>query len=162
MMTKSCPIAASSLLCILFAACGGKSSPQTASTVSQPTVSPPTATEVFHLRSECAQLGEKLLAANVVGIALTHDQVSHYDPKTNRCYVQVTVQTNDPTKSGDYYATYLYDGQTSEMLAWGRIEHGKKSGIVFGLAPPDEKGPDVFWDQAVHYMNEKMDDDRQN
>ncbi len=158
-MTRICPIMAF----VLLASCGGKSSSQTTKAGPEPTVSlPPTATEVFHLRSECAQLGEKILAANVIGVALTHDQVSHYDPKTNRCYVQVTVQTNDLTKSNDYYATYLYDGQTSEMLAWARIEHGKKSGNVFGLAPPDKKGPDVFWDQAIHYMNDKMEDDRQN
>ena len=75
-----------------------------------------TATEIFHLRSECAHLGQKILDGNFVGVALTEDQVSHYDPQTNRCYVQLTVQTADLSKSADYFSTTLYDGQTGEIL----------------------------------------------
>src|SRR3990172_1063562 len=60
-----------------------------------PTFQPPTATEVFRLRSECAKLGEKILENNTVGSAVTQSQVSHYDPQTNRCYVELTVQTAD-------------------------------------------------------------------
>jgi hypothetical protein len=51
----------------------------------------PTATEVFQLRSLCVKLGEQLLDETPVGSALTEDQVSHYDPKSNRCYVELTV-----------------------------------------------------------------------
>jgi len=91
----------------------------------------PSATEVFHLRSECVALGQKILDGNVVGSALSHSQVSHYDPRTNRCYVELTIQTADTTKPLDYLNRVLYDGQTGEMLAVARLEKGKKWGMVF-------------------------------
>jgi hypothetical protein len=148
---------------LLLASCGGKSSSERTITSPAPSTTPtPTATEVFHLRSECAQLGQKILHDSIVGVALTKDQVSHYDAKTNRCYVEVTVQTADLTKSMEYYAIYLYDGQTGEMLATARMEKGKKTGVVFGVSPPDGHDPDGFWNQATDFINRKMEDDRKN
>jgi hypothetical protein len=87
----------------------------------QPTHQPPTATELFNLRGRCAQLGEKIMRENMVGVALTQSQKSRYDPRTSRCFVELTVQTMDLSK-GDYFALYLFDGQTQEMLAALRIE----------------------------------------
>lgn len=151
---------------ILLASCGGKRpSEGTITTPSPTTTPPPTATEVFHLRSECAQLGQKILEGNVIGIKLTQDEVSHYDPKTNRCYVQLTVMTADLSRPATYYATTLYDGQTGEMLAWARMQNNKKSGMVFGVPPPDGHDPDVpdpFWNQATDFINGKIEDDRKN
>jgi hypothetical protein len=46
------------------------------------------ATDVFSLRTKCADLGEKIREKNdIVGNVV--NQVSHYDPKTNRCYVRI-------------------------------------------------------------------------
>lgn len=95
-----------------------------------------------------------------MGIALTQDVVSHYDPETNRCYVQLTVTTADLSKPQDYFGTYLYDGQTGEMLAWARNEHEKKSGMVFDGSLPEGQDPDRFWNHATDFMNTKMSDDR--
>lgn len=145
----------------LLVSCGGQGSPQ--KQAASPEVNPrPTATEVFHLRSECAQLGQKILDGNVVGTALTQSQLSRYDPGTNRCYVQLTVQTADLTKPIQYLANYLFDGQTGEMLATAKLENGKRSGIVFGVAPPDDfkNNPDTFYNQAMDFMDKKMKDDR--
>ena len=64
---------------------------------------PPSATEVFHLRSLCAKLGEQLFEETFIGSALTKDQVSHYDPKSNRCYVELTVQKISPKDANDHY-----------------------------------------------------------
>ena len=148
---------------VLLGSCGGKGPSEKTSTIPAPTFSPaPTATEIFHLRSECSHLGEKILGGNIVGTALTQDQVSHYDPQTNRCYVQLTVQTADLSKLGEYFATYLYDGQTGEMLAWARMEHGKKSGMVFDGSAPDGQDPDRFWNHATDFINGKMEDKRKN
>jgi len=97
-----------------------------------------------------------------VGIALTKDQVSHYDPQTNRCYVQLTVQIADLSKPDDYFNTTLYDGQTGETLAYARTEHGKKSGMVFDGSLPDGQDPDRFWNHATDFINGKMQDDRKN
>jgi len=52
---------------------------------------PPTATEV------CAELGEKIMEENDIGMALS--QVSRYDPRINRCYVELIVVAADVTKS---------------------------------------------------------------
>lgn len=132
-------------------------------TAHAPAISPTaTATEIFNLRSECARLGQKILHGNIVGVALTQDQVSHYDPQTNRCYVQLTVQTADLSKPGDYFSTTLYDGQTGEILAFARTEHGKKSGMVFDGSLPDGQDPDRFWNHATDFINGKMEDDRKN
>jgi hypothetical protein len=128
-----------------------------------PTFLLPTATEVFHLRSECATLGEKILEDNPVGSALSQSQVSHYDPQTNRCYVELTVQTADiHTPVSDYLGRrYLYDGQTRELLAFAEIigtpSEGKKSGMVFaGTGERIDNG----YEAACLFIDKMMADDR--
>ena len=127
----------------------------------------PTATEVFHLRSECARLGEKIMEENLIGGALSQTQESHYDPKTNRCYVQLAVMTADMTKPQDYYAVYLYDGQTREILATASVKHGEKAGVVFvpqdTFDKPGRKfmGPHTGagFAEATEFINKAMEDD---
>jgi hypothetical protein len=72
----------------------------------------PTATEVFHLRSECAELGRKF-ESNQVGYRFVV-MASHYDPKTSRCYVEVTVVDSETDHQ-------LYDGQTGKLLASSHV-----------------------------------------
>lgn len=120
----------------------------------------PSATEVFHLRSECAALGDKILEENVVGRALTQSQNSHYNPMTNRCYAELTVQTanfSTPEKES-YYSTYLYDGQTREMLASASKKKGLRSGVIFGESPQGDSEAQ-FW-AAADFINKTMADDR--
>jgi hypothetical protein len=82
------------------------------SAAAQPQAGVPTATEVFHLRSECAALGEKLLSDKQYAfIGLAPVEVSHYNPATNRCYVVVNF-----SGVGPHYRRFLYDGQTGEYL----------------------------------------------
>ncbi len=98
----------------------------------QRTFRPPSATEVFNLRTKCAELGDRLLEtvlkADVIGAALAHEATSRYDPKTDRCYVRLDVHTADFTKYAEMNASYLYDGQTREILAYASSEHGAKTG----------------------------------
>jgi hypothetical protein len=43
-----------------------------------------------------AALGDKVLEGNIiVGTGLSQSQVSHYNERTNRCYVELTIQTAD-------------------------------------------------------------------
>ncbi len=99
--------------------------------------SPPTATEVFHLRSECAALGEKILDASIVGPALYKSQISHYNPQTNRCYVELTVQNADTTKPLLYLSRYLYDGHWRDI--GGRADKGgEEVGDCIRSELPDE------------------------
>ena len=119
----------------------------------------PTASEVFKLRSECAGLGDQLLQANIIGTALAHDALSHYDPNTNRCYVEITVHTADLSAENPYQATYLYDGQTRQMLATFTIKKGQKSGMVY-VVPPPGRSDDNGFGFTVEYIRSKMEDDR--
>jgi hypothetical protein len=125
----------------------------------------PTATEVFHLRSECAALGEKLfnrIAAEYRAEyqVLSYGQLSHYDPRTNRCYVKLQFSFANKKTLGYYINTCLYDGQTGENLACAR-QHADKF-------LHDEKKSDisvldrfqVSSDEAYAYINERMADDR--
>jgi len=78
-------------------------------------------------------MGNKIMEDNIIGNALTQEQVSHYNPKDNRCYVKLTVSTADLTTPRDKYRQddYLEDGQTNEMLASVTHDGDSKSGIVF-------------------------------
>jgi hypothetical protein len=118
----------------------------------------PTATEVFHLRSECAALGRKILDNNVVGSALSQSQISHYDPKSNRCYVELTVQTADLTKPQDVFRRYLFDGQTDDMLAVTRIEKGERSGMVFDRHHDIITDANARYDDTTAYIDALMDE----
>ena len=120
----------------------------------------PTATEVFHLRQECVALGQKILDNNIVGAALTSSQVSHYNPVTNRCYIQLT--TMSANLSNDYFSNYLFDGQTGEMLASATKEKGKKEyGSIFsGPAKTTVSDPSETTFQSTNdYIGEIMNDD---
>ncbi len=117
--------------------------------------SPPTATEIFNLRTKCAELGQKIMENNTIGSALTQDIVTHYNPETNRCYAELDVNMADLSKFDEYNSGTLYDGQTAEMLA--HIEHkkGQKTAYVkdSGLKTTD-------FDTAIMKMAELMEDDR--
>jgi hypothetical protein len=86
---------------------------------------PPTAEEAYRLQDDCIHRGEKILRESVIGIALAHEQVSRYNPTTNRCYVRLEVHAGDPTEFQKYdFSTYLFDGQTGEMLASFTVKPG--------------------------------------
>lgn len=63
-------------------------------------------------------MGQRILDRNIIGKALTQEQVSHYNLKDNRCYVKLTVSTADLGTPGDKYEQhdYLYDGQPARCL----------------------------------------------
>jgi hypothetical protein len=67
----------------------------------------PSATEVFNLRSRCAELCEKILKDNPASPVIDPSAFSHYDQRANRCYVELDNQ----------YSLRLFDGQTGERLA---------------------------------------------
>jgi len=88
---------------------------------------------VFDLRSKCVAPGEKILSENFIGSALTHDQVSRYNPETNRCYVKLGVSTADLSTPREKFVRddFLYDGQTKEMLAYAYWDGNRKSAEIF-------------------------------
>src|SRR5438445_965290 len=98
---------------LFFSGCQKSSAP--VPPVDAPSFQSPTATEVFNLRSKCAELGEKIMKNTVIGDELKKDQLSRYDPKMNRCYVQLTVWNANLGNGDDYFQRYLYDGQTGQV-----------------------------------------------
>ena len=127
----------------------------------QPTSSRPrlSVTEEFHLRGECAALAEKMSPVyGLVGIALTSEVLSHYNPETNRCYVEVTVTKNpsynDPKVPLNCSSLALYDGQTREMLISAHQEGKKSVGTVWVGKRADD--PSVTSDGASAEINRLM------
>lgn len=67
----------------------------------------PSATEIFNLRSKCTELAEIIMVQNPASSVINPRVLSHLDPRTARCYVELD---ND-------YSRRLFDGQTGERLA---------------------------------------------
>jgi hypothetical protein len=121
----------------------------------------PTATEVFNLRTKCAELGDKILQLNAVDPPLTHDQTSHYDVKTNRCYIDLFVSNGfvrnhdfGNVKWPDYASETVYDGQSREVLVSVVHNKGKVTAFLSGGFPDAEER------QAYSKINALMGDDR--
>ena len=105
---------------------------------------PPTATEVFHLQSECVEMGKKVLEGNLAyrmekldmeqGKIPKDDvtQLAHYNAKDNHCYVELS--SHDTGEDMKYAMREVYDGQTEELLAHYSIKPpplGEANGIIF-------------------------------
>jgi hypothetical protein len=117
-------------------------------------------TQDFQLRSACAARGEQILEGNFIRSAVYQEQFSRYSPSTNRCYVEMRVQTGDLDENSDRFARYLYDGQTKEMLAFAQIQNGKKSGKVFDLHHRTTSFENAGWDDASEYIYTMMAGDQ--
>ena len=141
---------------LFFVGCQKSSAP--IPPVDAPSFRSPTATEVFNLRSKCAELGEKIMKNTVIGDGLTKDQVSHYEPKTNRCYVQLTVRNANVAKEDEYFQQYLFDGQTGQVLAAMRREKGTRSGDIFSDPYPPNANPDELYLDASIFISKMMAD----
>ena len=126
-----------------------------------PSVQRPTASEVFALRSKCAELGENILKTKITGGDLQKEQLSHYEPKTNRCYVRLTVWKDNLGKGDEYFQQYLFDGQTGQMLAAIRRENGVRSGELYSDPAPSQGNPDEMYVDASIFIRQMMVDDRQ-
>jgi hypothetical protein len=90
---------------------------------------------------------------NAIGSALTQSQVSNYDEKANRCYVELTVQSADLAAKRPVMERFLFDGQTKELLATAHKEND--SGIVFKHAGI------LGYDNVSGYIDQKMEDPSQ-
>lgn len=118
------------------------------------------ASEVFHLRSKCAELGKEIQAEQVHGPALAEDQSSHYNPNTNRCFVQIGMTNMENAFS--YTSSTLFDGQTKEILATYTIQNGRSEAYIFGRARPINSSDQSNFDIVKSYVRELMNDDRKN
>jgi hypothetical protein len=94
-----------------------------------------------------------------VGVALTSDVLSHYNPDSNRCYVQFTVTKNFsctyPKIPANYTTIAVYDGQTREMLVSAHREGEKSSGVIWTAQSFDDRY--VTFDRASAEIDRLME-----
>ena len=103
-----------------------------------------TATEIFHLRSECGRLSKQVYEENHISSKKIHSYVSsNYDENTNRCYVLVTHVFMEENSRSDS----LYDGQGGGIIA----DCFKDGGFIRGVT--------VSHEQACSYIAKMMQDD---
>jgi hypothetical protein len=124
------------------------------------TVFLPSAADEVRLRSACAASGEQILAGNTVRRAVYQEQFSRYSARTNRCYVEMRVQTLADDERADRFGRFFYDGQTKELLAFAEIKNGKKSGRVFDLNHRIRSFANDGFDDAAAYIDAMMTGDR--
>ena len=114
----------------------------------------PTAAEVFEMRSKCAARVDVFLKSEAGAVA--QYGISKYDPKTNRCFVKITVITL--VAKDTLRIQKLYDGQTLEILAdsyLGMGENNKHMDYAFSYMSRSQIAPDVRFE-----IEEIMKDDR--
>lgn len=115
---------------------------------------PPTATEIFHLRTECGELAAKVLKRDFPDELDRQDSIiskgveSKYNPRTNRCTVKITFVTLS------YVSVAMLDGQTNEELAWIYVDNrtGKRMATI--------KREPATYDEADRYIRKSMTDGR--
>jgi hypothetical protein len=149
-------------LVVMLSAFGLAGCSKPAVSAAPPSFQPPTATEVFNLRSKCQQLGEALDESTPYGANWRRDLTTNYNPRTNRCYVEMT-DSNDTTKE---YLQNLYDGQTKDLLAYTKT-HGDACcrtgsvGMIFMDNNVDtlsdcKTGGDCGYDKVNEFIDAKM------
>lgn len=131
---------------------------------------PATATERFHLQSECVEMGKKVLEDNLAYGLQQHaiekgevpkddvTQLAHYNVKDNHCYVQLFLHDLGYEK---YAQTEIYDGQTGELLAFFKLEtphaaDGKRTGLIFSPERVPEAGMPVPITSAKPHSTKDM------
>jgi hypothetical protein len=122
------------------------------------------ATEIFDLRSRCAELAQKLLDGGVHGPSVQAGQKSSYSPANNRCYVELDFSTADASSPEHQSTRYLYDGQTKQVLAWYRVDRDGDNAEKTNCSISDNTSmwvPDSTDCEAVNAkITEMMADDR--
>jgi hypothetical protein len=131
----------------------------------------PTATEVFHLRSECQKIVEDLAQAPFTGSAWSTRATSNYNTEDGHCYMMVeSTESSEGSKVGMSCASYsLYDAQTDDMKAHAKAGTGcpdigppphkyiaSRMGMVFASEKSCPWDEDHGFGCAMDYINQKM------
>ena len=123
-----------------------------------------TASEVFNLRTKCVELVDKQAQVlGMVGVALTSEVSSHYNPDTNRCYAEVVVTKNfsynykEHPIPDNYRSTAVYDAQTKQLLVIADQEGDKSHANDF----TNKTESFTSYDQGRAQVSQLMQDDEQ-
>jgi hypothetical protein len=122
--------------------------------------------EIFNMNGKCGELANKLdEKEGVSGRALQGDHASHYNPRTNRCYLLESLwkNTNFDTSGGfiplpdDYWCEALYDAQTGQLLLSAFRLEGPASGG--GMDFSVESHRPIPFEEANEKINKLMHDE---
>jgi hypothetical protein len=117
----------------------------------------PTASQIFELRLKCQKLGEQKResAEAEEGRFWTPIAVTNYDIVNHHCYVKLDLSPagNWVPRNQPRHKTYLYDGQTGELLAFSESDGTEKFGMVYD---DNWEGSRIGFDAAVNYINKMM------
>ena len=151
-----------SVVALAFALLGCQSQPKPEPKLTRQRLSP---VQIFDLRTKCQAIVEKELQDSeigVVGVALTANITSHYNPPTNHCYAEVVILKNFgynyPQTPSDYRSIVLYDAQTKDVLMSIQQEGGKRSGLDFTQEPNFSEYEKV--DEKIHQLMTQEDEPR--
>jgi hypothetical protein len=107
-------------------------------TPTKPSFVAATAEEAYRLQDDCNRRGVIVMKNNIIGSALAQEQVSRYNPTTNRCYVRLEVYPIVLNDSNQFQRhTSLFDGQTGEFLASYEVKGDGKQGAFTGFGCAD-------------------------
>jgi hypothetical protein len=102
----------------------------------------PTATEVFDLRTKCAEFGRELDQSLPYGSNWQRTVNSNYSPHVNRCYVDLT----DMNDTIHQFTRDLYDGQTRDLLA-----HAKTDGF---MSEQHNQVGNIYVESNIHTLSD--------
>jgi hypothetical protein len=141
--------------------------PQPKTAASAPVSRGMSVSELFDMNGKCGQLANKLddKIAGVHHGALQGDHGSHYNPRTNRCYLLESLwkNTNFDTSGGfiplpdDYWSEALYDAQTGQLLLAAFRLEGPASGG--GMDSSVELHHPMPFEEATEKINKLMHDE---
>jgi hypothetical protein len=115
----------------------------------------PSATEVFNLRTKCAEFGNRIDKGTTAHNLQNHSTLSHYDVQRNICFVEV----NNIYRMTFREERSLYDGQTDDILALTTRADKVETGTVYSRnlsAECKDQSEDCEFDKATAYIDERM------
>jgi hypothetical protein len=120
----------------------------------------PTATEVFTLRSQCADLAERRAAARARALATEVLQWSYYNPTTNRCFVEFSEGYKSSFFDGSVSDRTLVDGQTGDLIAYTLVEFKNngvsREGYIVDFDSLAFHNGEARYEQAAKFIDQSM------
>ncbi len=144
-----CVLAA--LLLMSLAACDKPpAEPTLPAATSTDTVDPaPNDSELARRQAECEHAGQLVLQHASLDDTLSQSVSASYNPRSNRCLVELQTRPADPAKALDELTRTLFDGDTRDMLGTTKIEGKKRSALILETGVTD-------FDDANLYIDKQM------
>jgi hypothetical protein len=83
-----------------------------------------------------------------------------YDAKVNHCYGEFIDNVKLKPSGQTREMRSLYDMQIEDLLAFTKVENGKKVGMVFDHSHQATSMTNLGWDDAGAYIDQMMEDKR--